>query len=220
VAIDLSSAKNLVGAFYQPRLVVSDTALLRSLPPRQIRSGMAEIIKYGIIQDRKLFFFLEDNIEKIIGLNKYCLEYIIYRSSVIKARIVQRDEYDKKGIRARLNYGHTIGHAIEAASGYSKLYSHGEAVALGMIAAARIAERLGMLEGGAIERMTNLIKNAGLPTRISKKLTLKNIMKAQRYDKKIIHGTNRFILPAGIGRVKIVENIPLRLISDVIETMR
>lgn len=220
VAIDLKAAKNLVGAFYQPRLVVSDIDLLKSLPQRQIRSGLAEIIKYGVIEDKTLFGFLEGNIGRILKLDKISLEYIIFRSSRIKANIVGRDEYDKKGIRLRLNYGHTIGHAIEAAVGFSKLYSHGEAIAIGMTAAARIAQKIGALKEKDAQRIEALIKKAGLPVRISKKISINRIMKAQRYDKKMIRGVNRFILPAGIGRVRIHENIPAGLIIEVLKELQ
>ncbi|MBL7069476.1 MAG: 3-dehydroquinate synthase [Candidatus Omnitrophica bacterium] len=217
VAIDLTSAKNLVGAFYQPRLVISDISILRSLPSRQIRSGLAEIIKYGIIKDKRLFKFLERNIKDILKLKRDPLEYVIYRSSKIKAAYVKADERDTKGIRAQLNFGHTIGHAIEAASRYSKLYSHGEAIAIGMIAASEIAVKMGLLKRPSLERITNLIKKGGLPTTISRGLDIKKIMKAQLYDKKIIHGVNRFILPVRIGKANIYEKIPKRLISEVIK---
>jgi 3-dehydroquinate synthase len=220
VAIDLTSAKNLVGAFYQPRLVISDTNLLKSLPRRQIRSGLAEIIKYGIIKDTRLFVFLEENIGSIQRLNDKALEYIISRSSAIKAQVVHLDEYDKKGIRACLNYGHTIGHALEAAAKYSKLYSHGEAIATGMVAAAKIALKTGVLDDLSVRRITNLIKMAGLPVKISKKLRADKIMKAQTYDKKIIRGVNRFVLPTNIGKVKVYEDIPRSLILDVVNEMR
>lgn len=220
VAIDLSSAKNLVGAFYQPRLVISDTSLLRSLPLRQIRSGLAETIKYGIIRERGLFEFIEKNISKILKLNKEALEYIIYRASAIKARVVREDEYDSKGVRAHLNYGHTIGHALEAASAYSKLYSHGEAIGIGMIAAAEIAVEIGLLKENSLQRIRSLIRKTGLPTRISKKLKLDKIMKAQTHDKKRVRGVNRFILPAKIGSVRICEDIPLALIAEIITKLQ
>ncbi|MEE8360067.1 MAG: 3-dehydroquinate synthase, partial [Candidatus Omnitrophota bacterium] len=220
VAIDLTSAKNLVGAFYQPRLVVSDISMLRSLPARQIRSGLGEIIKYGIIKDLKLFSYLEENIYRIKRLNKDALEYIITRSSAIKAQVVHLDEYDNRGIRASLNFGHTIGHALETACGYSKLYSHGEAVALGMVAASRIAVQLGLLEDISLKRIIKLLKEAGLPTEISSRLKTEKIMKAQTHDKKIIRGVNRFVLPVKIGRTRIYEDIPRRLIVDTIKLMR
>lgn len=214
VAIDLDIAKNLVGAFYQPRLVVSDTSLLKSLPPREIRSGLAEIIKYGVIADKRLFLYIETNLKKLLGLNREVLEYTIYRCSKIKAGIVERDEYDQKDIRAILNFGHTAGHAIETAGGYSKLYTHGEAIAIGMVIATDIAFELGILKKENKARIETLIKNAGLPVKI-RKLGLRNIMEAQSYDKKIIHGVNRFVLPVKIGKVGIYEDIPKKLITAI-----
>lgn len=216
VAIDLDTAKNLVGAFYQPRLVVSDISLLKSLPAREIISGLGEIIKYGIIADRTLFGFLERDLKKILKLDKEALEYLVYRCSKIKARIVEKDELDRKGLRAILNYGHTIGHALEAAAGYSKLYTHGEAVAIGMATAAEIACRLGMLKEKDKERIELLIKKTGLPVKI-RKLKLKRVIEAQMYDKKIIHGVNRFVLPTGIGKVRLREDIPKKLIWDAVK---
>jgi len=215
VAIDTDLAKNLIGAFYQPRAVISDISFLKSLPAREIRSGFAEIIKYGIIADKNLFFFIEKNIKKLLKRDKTSLEYVIYKCSKIKADVVRRDEKDTKGIRAILNYGHTVGHAIEAASGYSKLYTHGEAIAVGMIIAAEISNELGLLKEKELERIESLIKIIGLPTKI-KSLKLKKIMDAQSYDKKIIHGVNRFILPTRIGKVKICENISKKMIADII----
>ena len=218
-AIDLPSAKNLVGSFYQPRIVISDIRFLNTLGKRVAISGLGEIIKYGIIEDRRLFVYLEKNIRRIRRFDRDSLEHIICRSSAIKARIVEKDEYDKKGTRARLNFGHTIGHAIESACGYSKQYYHGEAVGIGMITASMIAARKGMLKEDALRRIIGLVKKAGLPTAISRKISMAKIMKAQRYDKKIIHGVNRFVLPLDIGRVKICENIPERLIRAVIKDM-
>jgi len=219
VAIDLDIAKNLVGAFYQPRLVLSDMSFLKTLPSREIKSGFGEIIKYGIIQDRGLFSFIEENLKKLLKLDKKSTEYVIHRCSSIKAKIVERDENDTKALRAILNYGHTIGHGIEAAAKYSKLYKHGEAIALGMIIEASIAASLGILKRGEKERIESLIKNAGLPVKI-RGLKLKDMLLAQSYDKKIIHGVNRFVLPVRIGRVRIVENIPKNVISRAIDASR
>ncbi len=220
-AINLSSAKNLVGAFYQPKLVFSDIMFLKGrLPQRIFISGLGEIIKYGIIDDRRFFSFLEQNVYKILRRDKASLEHIIYTSSRIKARFVEKDEYDTKGIRAKLNFGHTIGHAIENASKYSnQLYYHGEAVAIGMIAACHIASSLGHLKKGELGRITGLVKRMGLPISISKGLDKRKIMAAQRHDKKIIHGVNRFILPVKIGKVKIYEKIPRDIIRKSLSTM-
>lgn len=215
VAVDLAIAKNLVGAFYQPRMVMSDVSLLKTLSDRHVKNGLGEVIKYGVIKDRRLFEFLESDCEKILNLDEKALEYVVSRSSSIKAAIVAKDEFDKKGVRAALNYGHTIGHAIEAASSYSGQYNHGEAVAIGMIIAARISLRLGMIKMAEAGRIERLIEKAGLPTNI-KGLKLSGIYAAYLHDKKFIHGKNRFILPVRIGMAKVVKDVPEDIIKDVI----
>ena len=216
VAIDLPVAKNLVGSFYQPRLVFSDTSLLKSLPKREIASGMSEVIKYGVIKDARLFTFIEKNLKKLLKLNGGMLEYVITKCAGIKARVVEKDEYDSRGVRAILNFGHTIGHAIESACGYSKLYTHGEAIALGMIAASDIAVSLGLFKKEGRDRIATLIKNTGLPGRI-RGVGLNSIMEAQSYDKKILGGVNRFVLPRKIGKVGIYKQIPKNLIKETIK---
>lgn len=215
VAIDIPVAKNLIGAFYQPKLVISDTSLLESLPPKQVRNGLAEVIKYGVIKDRPLFEYLEKNLRRVLALDRKALEFIISRSSAIKACIVEKDEFDNKGKRVILNYGHTIGHAIEAASAYSKRYNHGDAVAIGMVAAADIALRLKLIRARDALRIEALIKKAGLPTAI-KGLGFSDIYEAQLHDKKFIRGKNRFVLPVKIGRVKVVEGISESIVKAVL----
>ncbi|MBM3251771.1 MAG: 3-dehydroquinate synthase [Candidatus Omnitrophica bacterium] len=216
-AVDLSLGKNLVGAFYQPRLVLSDISVLLSLDKKQIRSGLAEAIKYGVIQDRQLFEFIEKNTAKIINLNQKALEYIVYRCSRIKAKIIQIDETETKGIRTILNYGHTIGHALETAGGY-QVYSHGEAVALGMIAAARIARDLNLLDDKSCWRIKNLISKAGLPTSV-RSINRDKLLNAISHDKKFIRGKNRFVLPVKIGKVIVREGIPLSIIKKSINSL-
>jgi 3-dehydroquinate synthase len=213
-AVDLIQGKNLVGAFYQPRLVYSDTRLLRTLGIRQLRCGLAEVVKYGIIRDRNLFNYLEKNYPRILALKEEALEFIVARASYIKAKVVEKDERETKGIRVILNFGHTIGHAIEAASGY-KGYHHGEAIALGMLVAVRISSKLNFLNRGVGERIEHLIRVLGLPTKI-KKLSLESIIKAHYRDKKFIGPKNRFVLIEGLGRTKIVENIDLAVIKEAI----
>lgn len=215
VAIDLPCGKNLIGSFYQPRLVLSDIQFLRTLKPEHIRQALAEIIKYGIIADRRLFTFLEQGLEEIFKLNPQKLLHVVEVTSRIKAKIVEQDETDKKGIRMCLNFGHTIGHAIETAAGYAKGSAHGYAVAQGMLVAGEIAKRLGLCSVLSLERMENLLSRAGLPTRISG-LNIGAILKAQEYDKKFSGGKNRFVLPLGIGRVVVKEDIPPRLIRAAI----
>ena len=215
VAIDLTVGKNLIGAFYQPRLVFSEIEFLKTLPPREIKNGLSEIIKYGVINNRPLFEFLENNLERVLKLEKKPIEFIVSLSSQIKARVVERDEFDRLGVRAVLNYGHTIGHAIEAGSGYSKNYTHGMAISVGMIAANFIARELGLLSDEEYGRIDNILRRAGLPTRV-KGIAPDKIYEAHFYDKKFRDSKNRFILPLRVGKVRIVENIPQRLIRKTI----
>ncbi|MBP7055973.1 MAG: 3-dehydroquinate synthase [Candidatus Omnitrophica bacterium] len=217
VALDLPVAKNMVGSFYQPRMVISDTDVLKTLPRRQLTNGMAEIIKYGIIKDPALFAYLEKNYQNVLSADPQVLEYVIARSAAIKAAIVSKDEYDTTGLRAILNYGHTIGHAIEATSRYSGRYSHGEAVGIGMICAARISNILGMLDEKTLARITALIKHCGLPTSL-KGVSLPAIVKASRHDKKFVNKKNRLVLPKAIGKVKLVEGIPEGVIMEALKT--
>jgi len=175
---------------------------------------LAEVIKYGVIKDSNLFKYVEEHLDQILHYNFVCLKHIILTCVKIKAKITERDERDERDIRIILNFGHTIGHAIEAASDY-KVYKHGEAISVGMLCAGEIACRLGLLNDNDFSRLDNLIKRAGLPTKI-KKCSLENIMKSMRHDKKFIDGVNRFILPISIGKVKIVKGIDENLIKDVI----
>lgn len=219
VAIDLPAAKNLVGAFYQPRLVISDVELLSTLPERQMASGLAEIIKYGVIRDPKLFAYLERNSDKVLALERGACEYVVARSSAIKASVVARDEFDTKGLRAILNFGHTIGHALEAVSGYSARYTHGEAVAIGMAVASDISVAAGMMSSRDRDRIEKLIKKCGLPV-TAKGISSRSILKTIVHDKKFINRKNRLVLPAGIGKVKIVEGVPEKLITAALRSRR
>jgi 3-dehydroquinate synthase len=216
VAIDLPIAKNLVGAFYQPKIVISDISLLKSLPKREVKCGLSEIIKYSIISSRKFFDFLFHNMESLKKLQKKNLEYVIRKCCFIKSKIVSIDEEDTKGVRAALNFGHTVGHAVEAASGYRGTYNHGEAIAIGMVAAAGISNKIGMLSTKEFREMKNIINNAGLPIRM-RKIKSAKILDAIYHDKKFTRGITRFILPAKIGKVEIVENISRELISKTLE---
>lgn len=217
VAIDLPAGKNLVGSFYQPKVVIADTAALKTLPRRQLRNGLAEIVKYGVIADAPLFKFLESNFPKILTLDKKALEYVISRSCGIKAKVVAYDERDTKGLRASLNYGHTIGHAIESAVGYSDLYTHGEAIALGMLVAGRIALKMRLLKEADARRIEDLIKDIGLPASI-KGAAMSKIYRSHLHDKKFIHGKNRFVLAKGIGSIKIVEGVPESVIRGALKS--
>jgi 3-dehydroquinate synthase len=214
-AVDLTQGKNLVGAFYQPRLVLSDIAFLETLGPRQIRSGISEVIKYGIIKDARLFSFLENNVKAVMSLKRSAIEFVVYRSSVIKSKIVSEDEREEKQIRTILNFGHTIGHALEAAGRFKK-YNHGEAVALGMLVACDISRNLGMLDIKVMQRIELLLEAFGLPTKIGR-IPIGKIINAHYHDKKFIGSRNKFVLIEGIGKTKIIENVPLEIIKDSLE---
>lgn len=213
-AIDLVVAKNLVGAFYQPKAVIVDPGLLKSLSRRQLKSGLAEAIKYAIIKDKYLFYFLRNNHKKILSLNKNAIEFIERKCIEIKAKIVEKDEQEKKGIRTILNFGHTIGHAIESASNYRN-YTHGEAISMGMICASQIAYNLNLLSKSKLEQIIDLIKIYELPTKI-KGVSLNKIMDSLARDKKFIKAQNRFVLPTNIGKVIVKSGIPNKIIRETI----
>jgi 3-dehydroquinate synthase len=216
VAIDLPVAKNLVGSFYQPKTVIADTNLIKSLGRRQLTSGLAEVIKYGIIKDKRLFTFLEKNREKIMGFDNSALEYIVVSSAKTKAAVVEKDEFDRTGIRAVLNFGHTIGHAIEAASGYSKRYNHGEAIAIGMVSACKISSAIGMIDNADANRIIDLISMYDLPT-YATGISIQKVYASHLHDKKFIRGRNRFILPSRIGSVKIVDGVSDAVVKKVLK---
>jgi 3-dehydroquinate synthase len=213
-AVDLDLGKNLVGAFYQPRLVFSEVSFLKSLDMTQLRCGMAEVIKYAVIKDRKLFNFLENKYPLILRKNPAALETIIYACSRIKAKIVTHDEKEVSGLRSILNFGHTIGHAIEAASGY-KGYNHGQAVSLGMLVAVDLSKKLGLIDLNSALRIRSLIKLYGLPLRL-KGVKVDRIIRAHYHDKKFSGKENKFVLTGGIGKPRIVRNIKLDLIKEAI----
>lgn len=216
VGIDLPDAKNLIGSFYQPKAVFADTDFLRTLPPRQIRNGMAEIIKYAVIQSPSLFRYLEEHIRDVVGLKPQSIEKVIAECAAIKAWVVENDERDSKDIRIALNFGHTMGHAVEAATGYSGAYNHGECVALGMMMACEIAVHLEMLSECDFERIKSLIKKAGLPLAVEGGFSVRKIMETHEFDKKFAAGINRFVLPRRIGEVEVIEDIPELLIKTVL----
>jgi 3-dehydroquinate synthase len=186
--------KNVLGSFYQPRAVISDVALLKSLPPAEIRNGMAEVIKYGLAMDGGLFHLLEQKREKLAPDE---LKDIVTRCCCLKAGIVEADETERSGERAILNFGHTVGHAFEAVTRLR--LSHGEAVAVGMVAAAGISERLGMLERGDVRKIEGLLAKFGLPTSC-RGVSPEGLIAAIRFDKKTTLGETGWVLLKGIGR--------------------
>ena len=217
VGVDLPQGKNLVGSFHQPCFVYIDLKLLTTLPQAQIKEGLAEIIKYGVIEDKDLFLYLEENLEKIRTLSLHCLEYVITRCVEIKAAVVQEDEREKREKRQVLNFGHTIGHAIESATGYGR-YSHGEAVAVGMIGAARIANKMGFLTEDSLLRLGNLVRRADLPTRVEE-VNGDKLWNALYLDKKIREKKLHFVLPRKIGEVFLTDKVPLALIRETVREL-
>jgi len=211
--IDFNGVKNIVGAFHQPKLVYADLSLLKTLNKREMKSGFAEVVKYGVIHSPTFFEFIENNIDKVFSLDKKVIEQIAVQSYSIKADIVRKDEFDTKGIRMQLNYGHTIGHAVESASRYA--YRHGEAISLGMVCASDIAVKLGILEKDTSARIESLLIKIGLPVRI-KNHNIDEIMNFFWRDKKFVNGKNRFVMATKIGKTKIIEDIQARIITDVI----
>ena len=214
-AIDLETGKNLVGAFYQPKLVLADTGVLKTLDKRQIRNGLAEAIKYGIIGDLKLFNYIEANYKKFLDGEIEVLNFIVRRCAQIKSQVVAKDEKETKGLRTILNFGHTVGHAVEAASKYDQ-YHHGESVGLGMRVAARISVSMGLLTVSQELRINQLISAVGLPEKIVG-VRLSKILDIMRHDKKFIAGHNRFVLISKIGQVKVVNDIPEQVITKAIQ---
>jgi 3-dehydroquinate synthase len=193
--------KNMIGTFYQPRLVWTDVGTLKTLPRREFLAGIAEVIKYGVIWDEMLFSYLDTHRQGILGLESEALRYIITRSCEIKSDIVSRDEREG-GLRAVLNYGHTIGHALETATGYT-VYLHGEAVAIGMHLEARLSAALGLIGEEEYGRIRTLINSYGLPTDPAPDTDVERILSSMELDKKAVAGSLRFILPEKIGAVTI-----------------
>jgi len=195
VAVNHPLAKNMIGAFYQPLLVLIDIDLLHTLPEREFRAGMAEVIKYGVIADPAFFSFLEENLGKIFCLDPGVLSLMVKRCCEIKASIVAQDEKEE-GLRAILNYGHTIGHALEAATRFHT-YRHGEAVAVGMEAAGRISQLLGLWSSEDASRQRAILRGANLPLTLP--LNPKRLLKLLSYDKKVREGKAHFVLTRAIG---------------------
>lgn len=215
VGVNLKAGKNLVGAFHQPSFVSCDTHLLKTLPLKEFRSGLAEVIKYGIIADAGLFDQLERDMAKLLVQDAQTLTDVIARCCQIKSEVVCQDEKET-GLRAILNFGHTIGHAIEAISGYGKLL-HGEAISIGQVAAARISGRLIGLMPDSVHRIENIFRAAGLPTRMKfTKARFAKLVDAMHLDKKVSGGEINFVLAEQIGKVRWGEKVPLKLMEEVL----
>lgn len=201
VAVNHPQGKNIIGSFYQPACVLADVDLLKTLPLRELQSGLAEVIKYGIIYNEEFFTWLEENIEKLLAGESAALTYVARESCRIKALVVELDEKEG-GLRAILNYGHTYGHTVEALTGY-RHYTHGEGVSMGMVAAARLAVAQGLLNSAALDRIERLLQRAGLPLEIPPDLASEDLINSFYRDKKTTGGRLMFILPLRIGQVAI-----------------
>ena len=199
--------KNLIGAFYQPRLVYMDMQVLKTLPERELVAGIAEVVKYGVIADRDFFDHLSQQVEAILALDPEVMAGVVRRCCEIKAQVVAEDERETSGRRAILNYGHTVGHAIEAVTGYGE-YKHGEAVGIGMGAAARIAHDLGRLDPGEVETQNALLARFGLAHALPEGLDPEAIIAAMGLDKKASQGSVRMVLADRIGHVDLVSLAP------------
>ena len=203
--VNVTQGKNLIGAFYQPALVVTDPLVLRSLPVRELRCGLAECIKHAVIRDRSLFAFIAEHLQHLLDLSVDETVELVKRNVEIKAAVVMEDEQEK-GVRAHLNFGHTFGHAIESAVGYGTIL-HGEAVGLGMLAASRAAADFGLCSPDLSSELGELLDAVGLPTRadLPSNAVLEETM---RHDKKVSDDRIRFVLPLRLGEVEIRDDIP------------
>ncbi len=216
VGVNLPGGKNMVGAFWQPRGVVIDVDVLSTLPDREFRAGLAEVVKYGVIMDADFFSYLEANSDAINQRDSTTLRHIIARSCQLKAEVVQADEREESGRRAILNYGHTFCHAIEAATNYQGVL-HGEGVAIGMVCASRLAESQGFVTADDTRRQIEVLQKLHLPVECPSELDGEELMQLMWRDKKVQAGQLRFVLPKRIGEVALVGDLPAEAILKAID---
>lgn len=217
VGVNHARGKNLIGAFHQPVGVWIDTATLDTLPDREYRSGLAEVVKYGVSLDAEFFTYLEENAGALLRRDAAVARHVVAHSCRLKARIVEQDEHEETGLRAVLNYGHTFAHAFEAAAGYGA-WRHGEAVAAGMICAARLAVRRGLLAADVADRQERLLHALGLPVRPGP-WPAADLLALMRSDKKALAGRLRFVLPLRLGDAALCDDVPEALVRDVLEEL-
>ncbi len=216
--VNLGDAKNYVGAFHQPVAVCVNVACLESLSRKEVSSGMAEVIKYGVISDSQFFSFLEENMDALMKLEGAVLEDVIRRCAEIKLRVVTEDEKEQ-GPRVIFNFGHTFGHAIEGATDYAK-YLHGEAIAIGMCCAAQLAVDQKEIAPSVLERIESLCQRAGLPVRIPEELSARRLLDLMRHDKKALHGVLTLIIPDSLGSVRVARDIDEETVLNTLEKRR
>jgi 3-dehydroquinate synthase len=215
VGINHPRGKNLIGAFHQPVGVWIDTAFLNTLPDREYRSGLAEVVKYGVILDADFFTYLEQHAPAILARDAECVRHIVARSCRLKADVVEKDEREETGLRAMLNYGHTFAHAFETVGGYGA-WLHGEAVSAGMVCASRLAERRGLIDADITERQRRLLQTFALPI-APERWPVEDLLAVMRVDKKAVAGRLRFVLPRRLGEVSMFDDVPESAVRAVLE---
>ena len=215
--VNLASGKNLAGAFHQPKAVLTDVHFLETLPEREIRNGLGEIVKYGVGLSKDLFELLENNVEGLKNLDLELYRKVVYDCCDVKCSIVQQDEKEQ-GVRALLNLGHTFGHAVEAVSNFE--ITHGEAVAIGLVCAGELALRLNLWRKDDFDRMYSLMLKLGLPVKLRKEWKFDDMMKIMLHDKKTESGKLKIVLPTSIGSSIVEKNIPENLICESMEACR
>lgn len=215
VGVNLPAAKNMVGAFWQPRGVLIDCGVLQSLPEREYRAGLAEVVKYGVILDAEFFEFLEQQASALNERDPAVLKQVVARCCRLKADVVEHDETEETGLRAVLNYGHTFCHAIETVTQYGE-FLHGEAVSIGMLCASRVAEYLGRVDTQFTQRQQTLLETLGLPVQVPP-LNRDELLRAMQHDKKVLHGRLRFVLPTRLGHVELVEGVSEGTVRDALD---
>jgi 3-dehydroquinate synthase len=217
VAVNHKLAKNVIGAFHQPEFVLYDTSTLNTLPDREVRAGFSEVIKHGLIWDAAFVDWCRDHADRLLALEPEALATALYTGCKVKAAVVSQDEKEN-GLRAILNLGHTIGHALEAVAGYNELL-HGEAISIGMVGAARLAMKLGHPE--SIYRETKeILSRFGLPVRLPEHMDTEQIMSAMMHDKKFKEGKMVFIIPTAIGKVEINHQISVEWVRETVEQLK
>ena len=218
VGVNLPQGKNLVGAFYQPRLVLADTDVLKTLPKRELSAGFAEVIKYGAIRDAKFFVWLEREYKRVLALDPEAVAHVVRHCCEIKAEVVSADERES-GLRALLNFGHTLGHAMETLSDYNGLL-HGEAISMGMCCGARLSVKRAGLSEAEAQRLCGLIAASGLPTRLGKSFKLGELLEAARLDKKARDGKLRFVLLKCLGEAFVSDAVADADLKEVVDVCR
>ncbi|WP_028610535.1 3-dehydroquinate synthase [Paenibacillus harenae] len=217
VAVNHPLAKNIIGAFHQPELVLYDLHTLQTLPPREVKAGLSEVVKHGLIWDKSFVDWCEEHADKLLALDPEALGYALYKGCSVKAAVVSQDEREND-LRAILNLGHTIGHALEAVAGYNELL-HGEAISIGMIGSAKLGLRYGAPE--EVYTVTKrVLAKCGLPVRLPETFDVDAVMDAMMHDKKFMEGTMVFIVPSAIGEVEIKPDVPVQWIREIVEELK